>query len=224
MEVVRRSTQHVSGLPLDAGGSGDPSPATAYGVFAAMKSAAEHLEGNRDLHGMRVAVQGVGKVGGALVGLLRAEGCDVVVSDVRPSASEAIADRYGATVVSADEILSQTCDFLAPCALGGAISAETAPTLRCRAVVGSANNQLTRDDVADILVEAGVLYVPDFVANAGGLINIADELNPGGYEPSRALTAVSEIGRSVTMILRSAAENRTNPLVAALALAESRLH
>ena len=147
-----------------------------------------------------------------------------MVSDVRPQAAAAVAHRYGVNVVSTDDILSQPCDFLAPCALGGAISAETVPTLHCRAIVGSANNQLTHDTVADVLVEAGVLYVPDFVANAGGLINIADELKQGGYDPGRAAATVSGIGRSVRTILCSAAESGTNPLVAALALAESRLH
>lgn len=223
MEVVRQTTRHVSGLALEHGGSGDPSPATASGVLEAMRSVAERFTGNRNLGGMRVAVQGVGKVGGALVGLLRAAGCDVVVSDIDRRSAEMVADRHGVDLVPSGDILSQPCDILAPCALGGAISAETVRTLRCRAIVGSANNQLTHDAVADLLEQTGILYVPDFVANAGGLINIADELKPGGYDPERALASVSGIGRSVTTILRSAADNGTNPLDAALALAESRL-
>lgn len=223
MEIVRRSTRHVSGLPLESGGSGDPSPATARGVLAAMKSVAEQLVGTHELRGMRVAIQGVGKVGSALVGLLRAEGCDVVVFDVCSGVAEAVAERYGATIVSNDDILLQPCDILAPCALGGAIGHETVPKLRCRAVVGSANNQLTHDGVADLLEDAGIVYVPDFVANAGGLVNIADELKTGGYSPERANATVLEIGRSVATILRSAAENGVNPLVAARGLAESRL-
>lgn len=224
MEIVRRSTRYVSGLPLESGGSGDPSPATAHGVLAAMRSVAEQLGGKRELEGMQVAIQGVGKVGSALLKLLRAEGCDVVVSDVRSETAEAMAERYGAITISNDEILLHPCDILAPCALGGAISHETVSRLRCRAIVGSANNQLTHDGVADLLAEAGIVYVPDFVANAGGLVNIADELKAGGYSPERANATVSQIGRSVATILRSAAENGVNPLVAARDLAESRLH
>lgn len=223
MEIIARSTRHVSGLPLESGGSGDPSPATALGVLAAMKSVAEQFGESGDLRGMRVAVQGVGKVGGALAGLLTAKGCEVFVADVRAQIAEAVADRYGATVVPNGQIMSQPCDLLAPCALGGSISAETVPTLRCRAVVGSANDQLTHDGVADLLAAAGIVYVPDFVANAGGLINIADELQPGGYTPERAGATVSDIGRSVTTMLRAAVENGTNPLIEARALAESRL-
>jgi leucine dehydrogenase len=223
MAVIGRSTRHVAGLPLESGGSGDPSPATAQGVLAGMKNVVAHLDGSPSLSGMRVAVQGVGKVGSSLVGLLWLEGCEVVLSDVQTEVAQTVASQFEASTVAPAEILSQTCDILVPCALGGAISEETVASLRCRAVVGSANNQLTDDAVADSLAHAGVLYMPDFVVNAGGLINIADELNPGGYSADRALRAVSEIGTTVTTILLSADKYGTTPLVAARELAESRL-
>jgi len=224
MEIVRRATPHVSGLSVESGGSGDPSPFTAHGVLAAVRSVAEHLDGRPDLAGLRVAVQGLGKVGGALVGLLHAEGCDIVVSDLDKDLARDVADRFEAERVSPRAILSQACDILAPCALGGAIGERTLTSLRCRAIVGSANNQLTGDDIADCLSEMGVLYVPDFIANAGGLINIADELKPGGYSPDRALESVAEIGRSTMTIICSASVEGTTPLTAARTLAESRLN
>jgi len=223
MEVVRHSTRHVTGLPMAAGGSGDPSPATAHGVLAAMMSAARHLWGSPDLGGRRVAVQGVGKVGGALVGLLMGEGCEVVISDVRAALAEAVAARYPVGIVAPELVLLQPCDILAPCALGGVIDAKTIPRLDCAAVVGSANDQLTNDRNADLLAAAGILYVPDFVVNAGGLINIAEEFHPDGYSRERAFIHVSDIRRATSHVLDKALDIGGTPLLAARMLAEERL-
>lgn len=223
MEVVRRATPHVSGLSVESGGSGDPSPFTAHGVLAAIRSVAVHLDGRCDLTGLSVAVQGLGKVGGALVGLLRAEGCNIIVSDVREDLAHDFANQFGAKQVSPMAILTQSCDVLAPCALGGVINEQTHTSLHCRAIVGSANNQLSDDSIAERLNAMEVLYIPDFIANAGGLINIADELKPHGYSADRALESVSEIGRSTTAIIRSASADGSTPLAAARSLAESRL-
>lgn len=223
MEIIRRSTPHVSGLSIESGGSGDPSPWTARGVLAAIKSVAQHVNGSDQLSGLRIAVQGVGKVGGALTRLLCSEGCSVVVADVRADVAAFVASRTGATLVPPDTILSQTCDILAPCALGGVIGDHTLMSLDCRAIVGSANNQLTDDKMANTLAKSGILYMPDFVANAGGLVNISVELDPDGYSSIRANDEVDNIGQSTMSILRTAEEEGTTPLLAARDLADSRL-
>jgi len=223
MTVVHRSTPHVSGLPIAQGGSGDPSPATAHGVLAAMRSVADHLWGGTDLQGRRIAIQGVGKVGSTLAHLLEGEGCDLVVGDVVDEAAEMQAARVGAQVVAAGELQEQACDIFAPCALGGVLNAWTIPTLDCAAIVGSANNQLAEDSDAERLVARGILYAPDFVVNAGGIINIAEELHPDGYSEERARTRVALIGETTSRVLASAFDGGVTTLAAARAIAEERL-
>ena len=223
MTVVRRTTEHVTGLPVESGGSGDPSPATAHGVVAAMRAVADRLWGRRDLTGRTVAIQGVGKVGRVLVELLTGEGCRLVVADVDSGAAAGAAAEHGASVVPAGEILQQECDVLAPCALGGVIDAATVPLLRCRAVVGSANNQLLEDADAERLGDAGILYAPDFVVNAGGIINISEEMHPAGYDEARALTRVGLIEQVTGTILDIARERGITTLEAARVVAEERL-
>jgi glutamate dehydrogenase/leucine dehydrogenase len=223
MVVVARRTGHVSGLPFDMGGSGDPSPATAHGVLAAMRASAEHLWGVGDLEGRVVAVQGVGKVGSVLVELLVGAGCDVVVADVDEGAVAAAASRPGVRAVPAGEILSTPCDILAPCALGGVFGRDTIPALQCAAVVGAANNQLLDPEDGDRLAAAGILYTPDFIANAGGIINIAEEVGPQGYSLDRALRAVERIYDTTGVVLRRARSEGITPAAAAVAHAEDRL-
>lgn len=223
MVVVRRETAHVTGLPVEHGGSGDPSPATAHGVLAAMRGVAEDLWGKPGLEGRRVVIQGVGKVGGALARLLADEGCDIVVGDIATERAEAVADRLGAKVVAPDRMLTEPCDILAPCALGGVLNADTIPTLACTAVVGSANNQLSEEADAERLEAAGILYAPDFIVNAGGIINIAEELHPAGYSQERALDRVHRIGESITRVLNTARDLGITTLAAALAVADERL-
>jgi leucine dehydrogenase len=173
MAVVARTTAHVKGLPIEEGGSGDPSPMTARGVFASMRAVAAHLWGDPVLVGRTVAIQGVGKVGAALAEMLAGTGADLIVADVDSEKCADVAKRTGAVTVDPEKILEVPCDILAPCALGGALSGESIPRLECRTVVGSANNQLaTRDDAARPAA-AGILYAPDFVVNAGGIVNIS---------------------------------------------------
>lgn len=223
MVVVSRQTAHVTGLPVQMGGSGDPSPATAHGVFAAMQATAKHRWGSPDLAGRRVAVQGVGKVGMALVELLTAAGCKVVVADVDIEAAETACTQHGTDVVPVDEILQTACDILAPCALGGVLNTSTIPRLSCEAIVGCANNQLLEPTDADRLTQAGITYTPDFIANAGGIINIVEELKPAGYSWDKAIIAVRRIYETTARVLERASRQGVTSRAAAVALAEERL-
>ncbi len=201
MEIVATTTSFVSGLPIESGGSGDPSPATARGVVASIRAVGHHLWGTDDLHARRVAVKGVGKVGYALVGMLASAGAELIVADVKERATDAAAKDFGAKVVTVDEILKVDCDVYSPCALGGDLNESTIPQLRCSAVVGSANNQLAVADDAERLAQCGVLYAPDFVVNAGGIINIAAET--GGYSVEKSNRMVDRIYDSLTEILKT---------------------
>ena len=223
MEALALETPWVTGVAEAAGGSGDPSPVTAYGVLHAMRAAALELDGTPSLDGWRVAVQGAGHVGVHLVRMLVEEGAHVVVADAREGRARAIAQELAAVeAVPAGEIVGQDCDLLAPCALGGVVDAETVGTLRCRAICGAANNQLASDEMEDLLVERGILYVPDFVANAGGIINIAEEFT--GYSQERALARAAEIFDTVRSCARNGATSAAlTPGRAALLLARDRV-
>jgi glutamate dehydrogenase/leucine dehydrogenase len=221
MAMIRRQTRWVAGLPLEDGGSGDPSPATARGVVAAMRAVAERLWGAADLSDRTVAVQGVGKVGSDLVGRLAALGADIVVADVNPVAIDAVAMEHRVKVVELDDIYDVECDIFAPCAMGGSLDAETIPRLNCAAVVGSANNQLAEEADADRLVARGILYAPDFVVNAGGIIDIASSFD--GYRPEAAAAAVERIETTVGTVLAEAERRGINPHRAAEEVAEERM-
>lgn len=191
MEVVATETEHVSGLSHDSGGSGDPSPATARGVVAAMTAVSERLWSTDDLRGRTVSIKGVGKVGRSLAERLHERGVNLIVADVDSTATEYVADTLGAAVVGVDDIHRAECDIFAPCALGADLNLETIPQLACASVAGSANNQLLSSTDADRLSALGILYAPDFVVNAGGIINIAAE--QGGYDPQTAAKMVDRI-------------------------------
>ncbi|MDP8987168.1 MAG: NAD(P)-binding domain-containing protein, partial [Actinomycetota bacterium] len=210
MDLIREETRHVTGVSESAGGSGDPSPATAIGVVHAMEALAEHAWSDGSLEGRHVVVLGAGKVGSALVGHLVAAGASVSVADVDPARVHEMVRRHGARPVDVDDALALECDVLAPCALGGVLDAATIPRLRCRAVCGAANNQLVDRADADRLARAGVLYVPDYVASAGGIINIAEELR--GYDRERAVAAVAGIRRTTGAVLAAAAAEGVTPL------------
>ncbi len=224
MDIVRRETRFVTGVSRELGGSGDPSAATAYGVLWAMRAVAGRLWGDTSLTGRHVAIAGVGKVGAALAGHLAAERARLTVADVTPAAVERAVADHGAEAVAVEKIHAVDCDLYAPCALGGALNAETIPELRCAAVVGSANNQLADGAAsASLLAGLGILYAPDFVANAGGLINIAEELAAGGYHPDRARAAVERIFENVTSVLQAAEVDGVTTAEAADRLAERRI-
>ncbi|GMQ97956.1 MAG: leucine dehydrogenase [Acidimicrobiia bacterium] len=221
MEVVATQTRHVSGLGTEHGGSGDPSPATARGVIAAHKAVAHMLWGSHDLAGRRVAIKGVGKVGMSLAERLSSLGAEIVVADVDPRATDTAATRYGAKVVDVEDIHRIDCDIFAPCALGGDISKDTIPELSCTAIAGSANNQLVSDEDGDLLKSAGILYAPDYVVNAGGIINIAAE--QGGYTIEKAANMIDAIYENLTEILTTADRLGIGTHVAAAHVAEERI-
>ncbi len=221
MAMISRETEWVAGLPAELGGSGDPSPATARGVMNAMRAVAEYLWDSEDLEGRTVAVQGVGKVGANLVERLTKAGASTVVADVDQAALDAVASAHGSAIVGLDEIYEVECDFFAPCALGASLNARTIPRLVCAAVVGSANNQLEVDEDADRLVARGITYAPDFVVNAGGIINVA--VGIGGYEVRRAATAIDNIQVAVADVLRTASDRGINPHLAAVEVAQERI-
>lgn len=221
MEVVATGTSFVRGLPLDNGGSGDPSPATARGVVASIRAVGDHLWGTDDLHGRRVAVKGIGKVGYALVEMLASRGAELIVADVDEKATDAVASDFGAEVVSVAEIHTVDCDVYSPCALGADLNESTIPHLRCTAVVGSANNQLAVAGDADRLARRGILYAPDFVVNAGGIINIAAET--GGYSVEKSNRMVDNIYNNLTEILDISDRLGISTEAAAEQVAETRI-
>jgi len=223
MDELHEQTKFVAGTSIERGGSGDPSPHTAYGILCAMQAASAQLWGTRDLAGRHVAVSGLGKVGAEVARLLSQRGCKLTLADVSPRAVEAVIghDAVAADVVDPDEVHRTKCDIFSPCALGGALNYRTVPELRCLAIVGAANNQLTSPELADDLSARTIAYVPDFVANAGGIINIANEYL--GYDEDRATKQVEQIFDTTQSILRRSAFEGTTPLAAAVALAKERL-
>jgi leucine dehydrogenase len=221
MVTIESETRWVTGLPEAHGGSGDPSPATARGVIAAMRAVSEHLWDTDDLSDRTVAVQGVGKVGSRLVERLSEAGAKTIVADVNTDLVNEMSAKHGSVIVGSDEIFAAECDIFAPCAMGGAINGGTIKRLSCRAIVGSANNQLEIQSLADQLVAMGILYAPDFVANAGGIINIADEFQ--GYDRERAAVAIDRIHDNMARVLDAARERGINPNVAAVEVAKERI-
>jgi len=224
MATLATATGHVSGLAREQGGSGDPSPFTAQGVEAAMRACVERQfpGSGGDLAGRSVAVVGAGHVGGALAERLVRAGARVTLADIDP-ARRALADRIGAAWVEPTEALRAEVDVLAPCALGGVLDQTTIPHLRAPIVCGAANNQLAHDGLADDLAALEILYAPDFVANAGGIINISVELEPGGYDPEQAARRVATIEDTMRTVFDDAERDGVSPLVAAYALARRRL-
>ena len=220
MENIRLETSHVVGVDVTHGGSGDPSPFTALGVKQGMLACAEEAFGAPSLEGRTVAVQGLGHVGHHLCELLQAEGARLIVTDLNPALVEEAAREFGAKPVEPDEILSIPCDVLAPCALGAVINDESLPKLRCSIVAGSANNVLAESRHGEALYERGILYAPDYVINAGGLINVADELE--GYNRQRATKRVMRIQDSVRRIIAISKRDGVPTNVAADTLALER--
>src|SRR5262245_52988326 len=221
MNGLSEVTPYVTGRDESLGGSGDPSPVTAAGVVAAMPAAMRALDGDAALTGRRVVVQGAGHVGSYLARLLVDTGASVVVSDLYSARAASLAAQLGVETVAHDVVLWQPCDILAPCALGNAFDEHSIARLQCRAIVGAANNQLGMIGADRELAARGILYAPDFVANAGGIINIAQEFV--GYDRDRALAAAEKVGDTLTRVLDAARADGITPLVAAERLARERL-
>jgi valine dehydrogenase (NAD+) len=220
MDLIRETTPFVGGTAISRGGSGDPSSATALGVVVAMEAAAAHRWGD-DLRGKTVCVVGAGKVGEEVIRLLVQRRAVVIAADVNHDKAD-IALRNGAIrLIDPSNALGATADILCPCALGGLLTEDVVPDLHCAIIVGAANNQLASAQVADSLAAAGILYVPDFLANAGGIINIAEEAH--GYERARAVKAVGQIRDTTTLVLERGETRGVTPLAAAEELVAKRL-
>jgi leucine dehydrogenase len=218
MDFVRLETNHVAGL---AEKSGDPSPVTAHGVFRAIQASAKHRWGSDDLHGKTVAIQGCGSVGRYLAKELHDAGANLIVSDIDPERTKRVATETGAKVVAPDEIYGVKADIFAPCALGGIINDQTLPQLKVEIVAGGANNQLLEERHGDQIEKQGILYTPDFVANAGGVINVYGEV--AGWDAQRALKKADEIYDTVLGVFEIAKNEGIPSYEAADRLAERRL-
>jgi leucine dehydrogenase len=220
MAVLSRFSRHVVGAPARNGGSGDPGRFTATGVYAALRACARHCFGSPQLGGRSVAIVGVGHVGEPLARRLAAADASLVLADVDP-AKRALARELGAHWMSPEQALRAEVDVICPCALGGAIDEELCGELQARVICGSANNQLAEERLARLLAERGVLYAPDFIVNAGGLISVAGEVERRDREQVRA--AVAEIEGALARILARAGQAGVTPLAVAHALACERL-
>lgn len=227
MDVVARESRFVTGRSPEQGGAGDSAVLTAFGVYQAMRAAAQHTWGSSSLDGRRVGVEGVGKVGSHLVGHLLADGASVVVSDVSSAAVDRLRVTYpGVEVTDVDVLPTLPMDVYAPCALGGSLSDALLPRLQAAVICGAANNQLEHPGVEQALAASGVLYTPDYVANAGGLVQVADEathLHTGGFRFDRARNRAAGIYDTALAVFRLAATEALPPAVAADRLAERRM-
>jgi leucine dehydrogenase len=222
MDVIAERTRWAAGRTEAAGGAGSSAPDTAVGVYHGIRAALGHVTGSGDLAGRTVAIQGVGGVGSVLAGLLAADGATVVVADVDRGRAEDVARQTGAQVVDAEAVVGQPCDVFAPCALGGILSADSIPKLRCRIVAGAANNQLATPADAIRLHEAGVLYAPDFVINGGGVLHVLG-LEIEGWTREHLDDRLAGIGRTLTDIFRTAADEGITTEEAAERLADQRI-
>jgi leucine dehydrogenase len=219
MDFVHQETNHVAGL---AEKSGDPSPVTAHGVFRAIQASAKERWGSDDLHGKVVAIQGCGSVGCHLANELHEAGAKLIVCDIRPDRTQRVVAETGATVVDTEAIYGVEADIFAPCALGGIINDDTIPQLKVEIVAGGANNQLLEERHGDALEQRGIQYTPDYVANAGGVINVYSEV--AGWDSEHALQKADEIYDTVLGVFEIAKEYGIPSYVAADRLAERRLN
>lgn len=221
MEVIRTSTKHVTGVAPENGGSGDPSPFTALGVRRGIEAAVKFVMKRDDIEGLHVAVQGIGHVGYYLCKELHSLGAKLTVADVDPLKSERAAREFGADIVPLDTLFGAECDVLAPCALGSALNDATIPKLRCKIVAGAANNQLAEPRHGDDLMQRGILYAPDYAINAGGLINVATELE--GYDADKSRAKVMKIYETIYEIAERAQRAMKPTHLIADTMAEERL-
>ena len=221
MDIIHDETDFVTGISPAFGSSGNPSPVTAYGVYKGMKAAAKEAFGTDSLEGKTVAVQGVGNVAYNLCRHLHEEGAKLIVTDINKEAVERAVAEFGARAVDPDDIYSQECDIYAPCALGATINDDTIPQLKAKVIAGAANNQLKETRHGDQIHDMDIVYAPDYVINAGGVINVADELY--GYNSERALKKVEGIYGNIERVLEISKRDRIPTYFAADRLAEERI-
>ncbi|MFG6494254.1 branched-chain amino acid dehydrogenase [Fictibacillus sp. UD] len=221
MDLIYQETPFVTGVSPAFGSSGNPSPVTAYGVYRGMKAAAMEAFGTDSLEGKVIAVQGVGHVAYTLCKHLHEEGASLIVTDINKEAVQRAVEDFGARAVEIDEIYSVDCDIFAPCALGAIINDDTISKIKAKVVAGAANNQLKETRHGDALHEMGIVYAPDYVINAGGVINVADELN--GYNRDRAMKKVETIYDNIASVIEISKRDNIPTYLAADRLAEERI-
>lgn len=222
MEYIRMETQYVAGIPESIGGSGDPAPVAAKGVFMGMKACVKELYGNDSLAGKSVIVQGIGHVGENLVKLLRDENAKVYASDINEDRLRQIAKKYNAEAVSNNTIFDIDADIYAPCALGATVNTQTINKLKCPIIAGSANNQLKDEaEHGKMLLDRGILFAPDYVINAGGIINCYSELN--GFSKRRTMQLTENIYEATLNVLKLSKAEKISTIEAANKIAEKRI-
>jgi len=220
--LIGKHTPYVVGTSSEKA-SGNPSPFTAWGTYRGIQAVLQKLDGNPSVYGKTVAIQGLGSVGSYLADYLFWNGARLILSDIDWDKTQRLAKKYGATPCPADDILSVSCDVLAPCALGGILNPQTIPNLHCRAVAGAANNQLLNDEDADLLKKRDILYAPDFVINAGGLINVSLEIEEEGYSPAKSHAKVHKLFDQLMHLFEISEQNNCSTHSAAISLGDYRL-
>ena len=222
MDLIRDVTPHVTGISESRGGSGNPSPVTAYGVYMGMKAAARHQFGTDNLNGKKVLVQGTGHVGETLIDYLTKEGALVTVADINEARMQEMASKYGATIFTGDDVYAADVDIYAPCALGATVNDETINKLKAKVIAGAANNQLANEQVhGKVLQDKGILYAPDFLINAGGIINVYAEIV--GYDKAEAMRRTENIYNTTLEIFALAETQGITTHQAAMAIAQKRI-
>jgi leucine dehydrogenase len=222
MNYIRRETKHVTGASQHEGGSGDPSPFTAWGVFNGIRACLEVVYGSPDVRGRTVAIQGVGNVGWHLARYLKEGGANVVFSDINTGRVRRAVEEFGGSVAEGDDFFRAPVDVLAPCAIGGIINANTIPMIKAPIVAGGANNVLEQEERdGEALVERGITYAPDYVINAGGLISVSGELH--GYPAAKAMSDAGNIFNTIKRVLNKAQQESLTTITASNRLAEERI-
>ncbi len=201
---VKKTTDYVTGLSREEGGSGNPSPYTAYGCVVGIEAAAEYKYGSRDLTGKHILIQGVGAVGGEMARLLKERGAKITICDIKDDRVAELCKEYGYDSVDEETHLEVDCDIYSPCARGAGINDETIPQLKCDIVAGCANNMLLKPRHGDVLREKGILYAPDYVVNAAGIINVSVERVPGGYNEEEAMRRINLIADNLREVFELA--------------------
>jgi leucine dehydrogenase len=221
--LMRETTKYAAGFAEEQGGGGDPSPWTALGCFGGIQAAAEKAFGSKELKGRKVALQGVGHVGMYLLKHLRDAGAVVTVSDTVDSLVQRAVSEFGAKSVSIDQIYDVDCDIYAPCAAGQTVNPDTLKRLKCKVIAGAANNQLLDSSVYETITKKGIVYAPDFVINAGGVISVGAEYIPGGWARPWVENKVLNIGNTVMKVLVESEKRNKFPEVVAVELAKERV-
>ena len=221
MEIIYQETNHVVGKPIKLGGSGDPSVITAYGTLMGMKGSAYYKWGNDSLRNKKILIQGIGNVGQNLIKLLKNEGATILINDVNEEKIKNTVEKHDVEVVE-NNIYNADIDIYAPCALGGTLNDETIPQLKCAIVAGAANNQLAKENIHDeMLANRNILYAPDFLINAGGLINVYSELK--GFSHEQVMAKASKIFDTTIEIMDKAKKKNISTQKAALKIAKDRV-